>query len=129
MQTTISAEVKAILSARTIKEICRAAVIAAKAGRPYNATRELAAADRRLEAGLALAGEEGAIASLEGGAFAVKGSEAPYLVGERLPTPCACPSCSLPVHCSCPDHSHRGARCKHIIAVAALLRERARSSR
>lgn len=124
----ISPEVKATLSARTIREITRAAVIAAKTGRSYNPVRELAAADRRLEAGLALAEKE-AVAALENGAFAVEGSEALYAVGERLAQPCACSSCSLPVHCSCPDHSHRGTRCKHIIAVAAVLRERARSSR
>lgn len=114
--------IQALLN-RTFSEVAQKAVFAARARTPFNLL--LSGQQARARVGLAIGlVVADAVTPAGRGRYQVTGAqytlERPYQVTQG--PGCSRATCGDVVHCSCPDHLHRGGRCKHSLAVGLYLR-------
>lgn len=119
----ISPTVRSALETKTRAEIASIAARAERARIAYNPRAELTRALARLEAGIALAEADHVSPTETPSAYTVHSADFARSYQVQEIAPCASRHCRAAWHCTCPDHSERGARCKHLLAVAAVIRE------
>jgi len=113
--------IKAITD-RTLREVARKAIFARSAGQPFNLITEGHNARNRIQLAIALVMLD-KVTPAGVDRFNVASSDpkaTPYEV--IAGSACERLQCDQGVHCSCPDHRHRGVRCKHSLAVGLFLR-------